>query len=107
MQRVHARFRELNIPVDVIWGQRDKTLNGGEQIPLLKRDFNLPDERIHLLPNGSHLIQEEMPDHLVALMDRAIKASASASEAHSPNGNSNPPGVPPGSTVNSSSSRSS
>lgn len=73
MRRVHERFRELTIPVDVIWGQRDKTLDGAEQIPLLKRDLNLLDEHIHLLPEGSHLIQEEMPDHLAVLIDRAVK----------------------------------
>ncbi len=60
----------------VLWGRRDKTLNGEEQIPLLKRDLNLLDEHIHLLPEGSHLIQEEMPDHLAVLIDRAVKGSS-------------------------------
>lgn len=104
MRRVHAKFPELTVPIHVIWGQRDKTLNGEEQIPLLKKDLDLPDDHIHLLPNGSHLIQEELPDNLVELMDRAIKASASVSAAQPPGRHSETaPGASAGSTVDSSS----
>jgi len=47
----------------VLWGAEDKNLTT-EQIPYLKRHLRIPSNNIHIYPNGSHLLSEEMPKEI-------------------------------------------
>ncbi|MGB0839538.1 MAG: alpha/beta fold hydrolase, partial [Chitinophagales bacterium] len=54
-------IKDANVPILVIWGEQDDILQGSAQIPLLQKQFNVPNENIHRLKNAKHFIQEEEP----------------------------------------------
>lgn len=66
LDAILLRFKEYNIPTIIIWGEKDDILEGKKQIPHLALNLNIPDDRIVLLENGTHFIQEEQFSEIAA-----------------------------------------
>jgi pimeloyl-ACP methyl ester carboxylesterase len=66
LERVTARYRELDVPSLMVWGRHDRVvpLWVGER---LERD--LPDARLHVLERCGHLPPEELPDASWAVLE--------------------------------------
>jgi len=60
-------IENLNIPVNVIWGQHDEFLLWKPQQKYLKSMLNISEENIHLL-DAKHFIQEEKPTKIARLI---------------------------------------
>lgn len=57
-------FKNLNIPVQFIWGQHDEMLQIQPQQNKILNDFTIQQSQIHLL-DAKHFIQEEQPEQIV------------------------------------------
>lgn len=64
-------LENLNIPVNVIWGQHDEFLLWQPQQKYLKSTLNIPEENIHLL-DAKHFIQEEKPTEISRLILKSL-----------------------------------
>lgn len=73
LKEYNAMFETLDLPVVVIWGQRDKILQYDKQVPLLKKSLKIKDKNIHILPNAVHFIQEEQPAIIVEKIRDFVK----------------------------------
>jgi pimeloyl-ACP methyl ester carboxylesterase len=60
--------KELAVPILLLWGEKDSMLKIQNQLSLIKSNFPLKDENIHLF-QVSHLIQEEIPELLCEKID--------------------------------------
>lgn len=56
---LRRRWRTLNLPVEVVWGERDAYL--GKEFAEPPADW-VPDARTHFLPEASHWVQMDAPD---------------------------------------------
>ncbi|MFD7918731.1 alpha/beta fold hydrolase [Streptomyces sp. NPDC059740] len=67
---VQHRYGEVDEPVLVCWGAEDTWLPParGRELAAL-----LPDARFRLLPGAGHLVQEDAPEHLAALLDAFLR----------------------------------
>lgn len=65
LDAILLRFKEYNIPTIIIWGEKDAVLEGKKQIPHLAINLNIPEDRITILQNGTHFIQEEQFNEIV------------------------------------------
>lgn len=68
MDDYHKMFETLNVPIQIIWGGKDKILIGDIQIPMLQKAMNIKDEDIHILEDAKHFIQEEKPKEIVEII---------------------------------------
>jgi len=59
--------RSLDIPLTVIWGKWDDILRWKENEPMVRSNFRIKDDDIHLL-DGKHFIQEEFPDKIADII---------------------------------------
>ena len=55
----------------VLWGGKDKGLTA-KQIPILQETLNIPQHNIHIYPQHSHFLAEEMPDEIVQKVSEFI-----------------------------------
>jgi pimeloyl-ACP methyl ester carboxylesterase len=63
------KYREINIPVLLIWGEEDRVipLSKGEMLTSL-----LPNSTLVVLPNCGHIPQEECPQETIVVMDKFL-----------------------------------
>lgn len=73
LKEYNQLFEQMDLPVAVIWGQKDKILVSRQQVPLLKKSLRIKDENIHLLPDAVHFIQEEKPQMLIDTMSKFMR----------------------------------
>jgi len=60
--RYRAALRRADMPAMIIWGQRDPILSHAELPARFARDLRIPPERISILADASHFLQEDQPD---------------------------------------------
>lgn len=63
-ERYQAALRRLNVPGLIIWGKRDPLLNYVKLPEQFARDLRIPRERIHILDDASHFLQEDKADDI-------------------------------------------
>lgn len=64
---------EHDIPVKLIWGEKDKFLVGQTQIPLAMKELNIKSENVHFLARCKHFIQEEVPVQICDYIAKFVK----------------------------------
>ncbi|MEQ3550441.1 alpha/beta hydrolase [Pseudonocardia nematodicida] len=75
--RLHAWFRETQVPLLAVWGENDEIFG-----PAGARAFarDLPDAEIHLVPGGGHFLIESHPGtvlgHLEGFLERRLGTGA-------------------------------
>jgi pimeloyl-ACP methyl ester carboxylesterase len=69
LPRYQATLRSVGIPAMIAWGEHDEILLAAEQAPRLAALLDVPLERVHMLPEGAHYIQEENAPVLAELVD--------------------------------------
>lgn len=65
-------YQSLNIPLTVIWGEEDDMLVWKNIEELVKKNFDIKDENIHLL-DAKHFIQEEKPKEISDIIVQELK----------------------------------
>lgn len=73
LPRYQATLRGVEIPAMIAWGQHDEILLAGEQAPRLAALLEVPLERVHMLPDGAHYVQEENAPVIAELVDAFLK----------------------------------
>ncbi len=63
------RWRAIERPVQVIWGERDRAL--GPELAEPDRRW-VPDVRVHRLPHASHWVQQDAPDEVNEVLGRFL-----------------------------------
>ncbi len=69
LPRYQATLAGLDIPAIIIWGAHDHILVADEQVPRFAELLGVPPERIHLLEDGKHYIQEECAPQIAEHVD--------------------------------------
>jgi haloalkane dehalogenase len=78
MRKIESYVRDLDIPVEIIWGMNDPIL--GKSLPVMRANF--PDAPATETEAG-HFLQEEVPDQIAAAVLRVIeRIKAKSSVAH-------------------------
>lgn len=67
LERYGAALRRLNVPTMLIWGKRDPVLDYVKMPGQFARDLRIPPERIHILDDASHFLQEDQPETIARL----------------------------------------
>lgn len=62
----------LDITSTIIRGADDPILVAGEQVPIIQKTLNTPDENIYILKDAKHFIQEEQADEIVEIINRLV-----------------------------------
>jgi len=74
LPRYQATLAGLDVPAIIIWGAHDHVLLADEHVPRLAEILEVPSERIHVLEDGKHYIQEEcapqIAEHLDGFMEQ-------------------------------------
>jgi haloalkane dehalogenase len=69
LPRYQATLRALDLPAMIIWGAEDEILLAEEQAPRLAALLEVPMDRVHLLEDGKHTIQEDNAPEIADLVD--------------------------------------
>ena len=62
---VEHRYGELRMPVTIIWGEEDAWIPLERGRMLAER---IPGAALHEIPGASHLVQEDAPEAIVAIV---------------------------------------
>src|SRR5690606_32031216 len=68
---IEPRYRDIDLPVLVCWGEEDTWLPVAQARELVKR---IPGARLRLLPGAGHLVQEDAPAQLTGVLLRFLDA---------------------------------
>lgn len=66
LEEISGRYKSINIPVLLIWGEKDKI------VPLevgRKLAGNIPNAKLVVVPNCGHVPQEECPSQAIEAME--------------------------------------
>ncbi len=63
--------RSIDVPLTVIWGEWDDILRWKENESMVKSNFKITDNDIHLL-DGKHFIQEEFPEEIASIIGDSL-----------------------------------
>ena len=69
LPRYQATLRSLDIPAMIIWGEHDDILLADEQVARVAALLEVPFERVYVLGDGKHYIQEECSPQMCELVD--------------------------------------
>lgn len=69
VQKNMKTISELDLPTTIIRWVNDPILVASEQISVLQKLLEIPDEKIHVLKNATHFIQEEASDEIVEILN--------------------------------------
>ena len=78
LDRWAAALHRLDAPALVIWGLLDPVVNGLKQSRQLARDLAIPEDRIHLIPDANHFLQEDRGPELAELIRAFIGSTEPA-----------------------------
>ncbi len=78
LDRWAAALRRLGVPALVIWGALDQVLDGSKQSRLFARDLAIPDDRIHLISDANHFLQEDHGPEVAERISAFMRQQAAA-----------------------------
>jgi haloalkane dehalogenase len=61
-------LRGLDLPVSIVWGERDRVLRGKHLVPQFAEDLGVAEGDIHLLADGKHFVAEENAERVIAVI---------------------------------------
>ena len=67
---VEGRYGEIRCPVTVIWGEQDAWIPADRGRALAGR---IPGADLHLIPDAGHLVQEDAPEAIVAIVLEVLR----------------------------------
>lgn len=67
---IENRFKEVRCPVNILWGEEDQWIPSARGRLLAER---IPGASLHIVPNASHLVQEDAPEAIVAAILHFLK----------------------------------
>jgi pimeloyl-ACP methyl ester carboxylesterase len=70
IERLVADYRNVDLPVLLLWGQRDETLSLAMGYKLFAE---LPDVRLRVLREGKHSLQSDRPADVAGWIDRFLE----------------------------------
>ena len=70
LQQLSARYSEINIPTQIIWGQYDEIV---EPAIAFKLQRNIPHSRLDIIADCGHIPQEECPELTVPVILEFIR----------------------------------
>ena len=73
LPRYQATLAGLDVPAIIIWGANDPILLADEQVPRFAEILEVPAERVHLLEDGKHYIQEECAPQIAEHLDEFME----------------------------------
>ncbi len=65
LQNKQKKWPQFSGDVMVLWGGKDSILTK-KQIPILRKSFSIPSQRIHIYKNNAHFLAEEIPDEVTS-----------------------------------------
>jgi pimeloyl-ACP methyl ester carboxylesterase len=68
---IEDRYGEIAVPVHIVWGEADAWIDPARGRELQAR---IPGSRLTLVPGAGHLVQEDAPDALAALVPQILGA---------------------------------
>ena len=75
LEEISGRYKSINIPVLLIWGEKDKI------VPLeigRKLAGNIPNSKLVVVPNCGHVPQEECPIQAIEAMESFLSYQTGA-----------------------------
>lgn len=72
-------LRRLDVSASIIWGTEDPVLRVERIVARFAADLGIPAERVHLLDEASHFLQEDRPHDVARLIGDFVKAESRTS----------------------------
>jgi len=73
LDRYHAAFRRLNVPVLIVWGKKDGVVNVTKLAPQFAADLRIPSENIHIFEDANHFLPEDKASEIAEKIKNFMK----------------------------------